>query len=376
MKINIGFEFETQMISMALWKTKDSIHYIYQPYEHYKKNLFSNEHKRIELYPDELKTTTVFYNNKIHPFIESMKNNGCIQIDDYIIPIDKDRHALDDFFSDAEYIITYPNNNEILCTKKMLLNYLLEKTKDAVLDIQNSFQDQFKDIQKILNKFPYTWMSKSKNQDIIFFFQEEPKYFMSKYKFVVQTTLGIPITYSIKVMKILSEVFVEAGGNPIFNIINIVEHNSKTIYQQFKTHWRTTNRDILNSWLFLLFYSAHTRFSRKSKALFVIRMTMMSIAKYEIDETDLDLLENILSLPMYENDLNCRYILNNILFNRLNLTQYDRMLNQSIVDVTMIPYDEKNKMVYMEFRGFRTVLTNHCKTRNLYLNDILVAKSF
>lgn len=384
MIINIGFEFETQAISMALWKQKTDKHsiQIFQPKSFFKKKLVDDQQSllQVEMYPDSLNKTTSFFNKQIEPFIKKIVSKQFPQTIylnklQYEIPF-LNSTAVNDFFTHAEFIVTYKKFDEILViNRKNILNYLLTKTKDAIIEIQNSFQSHFDRPVEISTPFPYSWIMNGKKSDIILFFQNHPKYFMSQNKFVIQSTIGIQITHSIPIIKILTSEFIRVGGNPIYDIINRVESYSINIFKNYRSHWKTPPL-MMQSFLFLLFYSALTRNFRKSKALFVIRHSMFLLAKTEIHKDDLDLLDLII-LNDYFSDSTAQYV-NNILIQD-NLTLHKRLETQNLVDVTTIPYDEKSKIIYIEYRGFRTVLTKHCKnslSANLYLNDILLAKPF
>lgn len=391
MRISIGFEFETQAICMvtSYEAQQQQTRIIHQPKKLVKTSLEKVENKIVEIYPDDLKRSTAFYENRIQPFVSSIHTKRTINFDafdqKFVIHLGDDSDNVYDFFSHAEFIVTYPQIQEISLSNTSLLNHILEKAKDAVLDINNAMNTKFcRAIRIELShkaKFPYDWITQSKrNNNIVLFFQEDPvKNFMSKFRFVVQTTLGIPIQDAPNVMKLLTTAFIESGGNPSYDKIQETNKYANTIYKKFKHHWKTEDIEILRSFLFLLFYSALTAHSRKSKALFVIRCTMFEIAMSEISEPDLDLLELVL-LDIFFDDPVGVYISN--IFKDLHhaITTYERRLRQNMVDVTTIPYNKSLKMVYIEFRGFRTVLMKQCKgshpNSNLYLNDLLMCKPF
>jgi hypothetical protein len=398
MKINTGFEFETQAISMALWKknsidTKTKI--IYQPTKFFKKTLFESPEKIIQVYPDDLKRSTAFYLQQIQPFVDrfSSSSSSSLELDalghQFVIPIDNQDHDLKTLFTHAEFIVTYPKNQEIPCTKKSLLNFLLEKTKDAVLDIQNIFGDLFPITQPIDKEdlthngikkktiFPYKYVSKSRLQDIVFFFQKDPTYFSSQFRFVAQTTIGIPFQNVPQVMKLLTDAFTQAGGNLSFDVMELTERYVHDIFHKYKSHWYTDPK-VIQSFLFMLFYSAITHRSRKCQALFVIRSTLWHLSINEIENQDIDLLQLIL-VNDYLSDPVATYVDTIFSDYHSNLTDHERRQKQNIVDVTTIPYSKNNGTVFIEFRGLRTLLSHQCKgtpKSNLYLNDILFCKPF
>lgn len=388
MIINTGFEFETQAISMALWKKNNLV---YQPEAFFKKTLKDYPKKVIvQLYPDDFKKTTAFYNQQVQPFVQKYSYISSISInafnETFIIPFNNNLQHL---FTHAEFIVTYPVFDEIACTKKSLLNYLLNKTKDAVIDMRDSFNDLFSnvdiinkenlkidDIRKRSFEFPYSWISKSRLQDIIFFFNEDPKYFMSKFRFVAQTTFGVPLVDAPKVMKCLTQAFTEVSESTTHDKIEIVESYSITIFKKYQSLWET-DPNIMKSFLFLLFYSAITSYSRKSQALFVIRLTMFQLANLEIHKDDIDLLYSVL-IDDYFSDPIAKYI-TDIFSHEQNESQHSRRVRQNVADVTTFPYNKKDKIVFIEYRGFKKVLTHQCKgttKSNLYLNDILFCKPF
>lgn len=340
MKINVGFEFETQFMSMAL-KDKDGI--IYLPLKHFKRTLKDTDKVIVQLYPDEFTRTTAFYKQKVEPFIQS--NN----VQNYLIDYN--------FFNHTEFIVTYPKNDEIPCSSKSILNFILEKMKDGILEIQNIMRNNFSTSNEItITDFPYT--HESKYRDIVLFYRQSPNQLSSKYKFMIQCTIGIHLYTIPKILKILTNAFLEYGGNLKYDIMEKTQSYSDHIFKKYRWH---TNPNIMKPFLFMLFYSALTSYNRKKQALFVIRMTMTEFSKMEINIKDIDLILKILFDDFLLDPI--RMYISNILTKQ---TRYQMLKQQNLLDTTCIPYNKNTKMILVEFRGWNRIIGSST------LNDLLM----
>lgn len=428
MKINTGFEFETQAMSMSVVssspqqsRTVDdddaAITIVVSPSAFYKKTLLqsTSEAKRVQVYPDDIKTTTAFYMNTLSPFLSRIgdgraptKIRLCAttslpsQHHDYYTIDSQPSSLLRDVFNHTEFIVTYPSDDDIPepVTEQKILAYLLEKTKDAVLDIQNTLKSKgfFKNTASGVKvvavspkqngapppSFPYPWVSSLPEKGIVFFSQFDPSMFMSRFRFVAQTTIGVGLFDAPRIMTILTKAFTRAGGSTEYDILGRVgEYTSVFTSREYRKLWRTPLQT-LRPFLFLLFYSALTSSRRKSSALFVIRCTMFELAQREIAPDDIELLQLVLLGDDYFHDPVAIYI-GKILkdfspSSSSSSTTTARRIAQNLLDVTTIPYT--GQTVYIEFRGFTTVLKSWCRPdaedprkTNLYMHDILACKA-
>jgi hypothetical protein len=244
---------------------------------------------------------------------------------------------------------------------------MLEKMKDGILEIQNAMISNIRDSNEISN-FPYSHESFDKKHDIVLFYRQPPNQLSSKYKFMIQCTIGIPLYDVPKVMKILTNAFLEYGGNSKYDIIEKTCSYSEHIFK--KNGWQT-NPQIIKPFLFMLFYSALTSHDRKKQSLFVIRLAMTEFAKQEIKMSDIDRILNILFDDLLLDPV--RFYIAKILTNFTERTKFQLLQQQRLLDTTCLPYNKDTKIIFIEFRGWNYLISQKCST---FLNDLLMCKKF
>jgi hypothetical protein len=356
MKISIGFEAETQCLSIVHFNNSFN-----------DKFWIETLSDKVMIYPDVLTETYEFNVKKIQPFLENIEKYtfDYLCISEYKI-LKKDMKHL---FNNAEFIVTYSEPEEI--NNDNLIEFIIQKLKIAVEEIKSMIQkfnliqkpEISSDLTQIFSRrvqFPYHSMAGSDEFDkLLLFFSQDPKK-IGKFRFVFQCTLGIPILESINVMINLYSVakkhkVIPRNKNHLKDILDIV--NNIMFVGMFKEE----RKNFIRNYLFLFKYSYYSRFERKTGSEFVIRHSFALELSSFITLAEKREIENSISNIHHLKDLldYFHYVHFNSQEDRSQLLKY-----QDISDVGL-PKLFDGTTILIEFRLLNSILLNLVSKENM-----------
>lgn len=356
MKISIGFEAQTQHISVNRVQSRQ----ILDNDEFWSQSLT----KFVNIYPDVLTTDYYLAQQKITPFLRQINKENFDQLKINELTISKDK--IKSLFNDAEFVVTFANSKNITTD---LFEYMIEKFKSCIKLIK-SMISKFNEIEEInissdtiqlFNrriKFPYKYITSSKKfKNLKLFFIENPNS-IGDCRFVFQCTLGIPILESMNIMIYLMDIAVKNKvRSKKDNFDNIVE--MVNIIME-RGDFKTDRQDFLKNYLFLFFYSYLTKNIRKSKAEFVIRHSFTREMSCNLTLAEKRKIESLLDPKDLLDYFHYTHFTSQQ--NIVKLYQF-----QNIRDVGL-PHIFDGETVLIEFRLFNSILLHMFEKENITLN--------
>lgn len=396
MKLSIGFEFQTNYLSLGFETNGDSVidptSIIYHPNILKKVDLKTNSQYTLTVYGDDISQKQ----DKIMAFqnLRYLANRY-----HFITLNDTEKIRLDTNYeyllNDAEFLVTYPNAHDVRLN--MLLSYMEMKTKKGMELIEDYLKTNGKLIQiksvkgssisssrpKTENNFLFHSFYRIPKQDenIVFFSKDKnPK--LQNLSYYVQVTLGVDIENIWNVMKLLSE---QVKNTP--KIISS-EKNKVAVLEKIENDLDTrfpesnTIQNKLIRVLYLLFvYSFKNQSEYKKSQPFIIRHHFVQLLKL-LNKSQFDVMVswlNTIDLKILANQLYTKPTVFHVRQTQLTEEQDNKYLAQKEVQGTLtvttypITPNGLQTIILFEFRYWNAVL-NHRISKKKGTHDFITSK--
>ena len=327
--ISMGFELETQQL--CLLETKGSR--LTLPQEYTKHAFFQHS---VEVYNDTFTSSTLFSKTKVASFLDRQSAPASLQVGKYTLQ--GPWH-----FNNAEFVVTFARKQSI--PQDQLLGALKAhflKALDKVDQVLREYTPT--PLEGDDKSFPYSTVLVSAKKDkryspVAFLAQGSYHDFSpEKQSFYYQCTLGFLLEDAIDIFSALAAPYYA--------------------HKQIENPWvekaavaRTIPGRTLQNYLFLFLYSAETRTSRKVGTLFIVRQAFQDLQKVLSvqEKTTLDRWMSTHPDYAYFRSLN---------FQQVSSDPQQKYTKQALWDVGRIPFHVNERRVFVEFRGFQSLL-NH-----------------
>ena len=331
-EVSSGFELETQQLCFLVRKKGKTLTL---PTEYTKHAFFQNS---LEVYNDALTPWTVFVKERVAPFLASSPPES---------PILENGWALKGpwEFNNNEFVATFPRKQSV--EKNELWAYLIHRYLQAVEKVE-AVLHHYEPVAVESKGFPYGSLLVPTTRDpryagVAFLAQASPdKFKVEDLSFYYQCTVGFLLDDAVGVFSDLAARYFAAKEEP------------DTVVAPLVALARTVSPG-LEDYLFLFLYSAATRHSRKVGTLFILRQAFQDIRSVltdaELTTLDAWMRTHAASVEEYE-------YFRGIHFDEAPSTQQQKFKKQALWDVGRIPFRKTERRVFVEFRGFQTLL-NH-----------------
>jgi hypothetical protein len=397
MRISIGFELQTNEMSVAYESFKDTtdpIPVIYHPDTFMIHELQINQQPSIALYGDALSQDTDF--KKATQTIKYLKDryqdiilNDCEKI--------QMNSELNNIFNDAEFIVTYDEPTEITMTT--LLTFMKKKTSDAMKNITKCIHsrgtfvpiESIKGVSKRTKRiktqtnFPFHSFYRIQNintdmneNQILLIPISKPN--LEDFSYYIQTTLGIQLENVWEVMKLLASLVIETP-----KIIASEKQKARTLIiiedkldQDFPESRLKKNK--LPRILYLLFvYSFIVKKSSRKADPFIIRHHFVELLKL-LNKSQFNIMKSWLSSSYMSELVQKLYETPSFIsiHDGKQQTQQAYMKQKvfqsvDIVKTYSIKPDGLNTMILFEFRYWNAIL-NHNISKKKGTHDFIKLK--
>lgn len=329
MKLSIGFEFETQWMSLV--KVKG--HVLSNPEYHYRVPLS----KDVWIYPDEF-TKGFAFDEVRKQFLKNKTGCGKYTTEDSI-------------FKNAEFVITYPDVKEV----EDVHEFIFQNMKHAIEQIEKQYQ-LFHIEYTFPELFPYRYLlartfPQKEFSKMGLLCRGDPKTFMTEANMSPQCTFGCEVKNAMNLFGILSVWYEEKTGGITHRVLI---DELKNIVQ--KTKWKTE----WQNFLFLFLYAERTRTKRKTGSLFAIRHSFQDIWRYCIGKDGREMIYEWLQY----NEEEYAYRFYEITYKPI-MDQQEKWKRQDLLEVGLLPFRRHNGMFFFEFRGLYRILKSEHKILTL-----------
>ena len=336
--ISLGFEAETQ--KMCLLFTGKGKH-LRLPSEYTKHAFLQNS---VEVYNDTLTPTTAFARNTLDPFMEQ---GGLSEpwplAKDFVL----EKGVEGTTFNNNEFVVTFTRKQTV--DRKDFFFHLFGHFIKA-LDKMEAILEHYTMFPIENPRFPYHSLLVSKDRDprfskVAFFAQSTTTDFsISDLTFYYQCTIGFRIEDAISLFTELAHWYYTSKGLP---------NPEEALVQQAQT---LEGSPLLQNYLFLFLYSASTRHSRKVGTLFILRHAFQDIQEI-LSAEDRVRLDRWMVSHRHPTEYAYFQSLHG-LAQGAPLSQEEKYKKQAIWDVGRLPFRKREGRVFVEFRGFQSLL-NH-----------------
>lgn len=336
--VSMGFELETQFLCLMFGKNRD----LSLPEEGVvRKHVFVQN--SVEVYNDKLTRKTGFFKDRIEPFLASPVEYSSVSV-----PGEKDivYHLQAPWtFNNQEFVVTFTRKQSI-------------PTEDLVPRILSQFLTALDKVCHVLEQydvlpipredFPYhSVMVPKKIRDpryggVAFLVRDKPETFsIENLSFYNQCTLGFMLKDSIRLFSTLAEMYYrtnkkENDMNPLIESANSLKGGNER----------------LKGYLFLFLYSAATRNKRKEGAVFVLRHAFQDLRK-ALTAEEVEVLNRWLTTTDNEH----KEYFQQLHYEPVPKQEMEKYTRQSLWDVGRIAFRPTEDRVFVEYRGFHTLLT-------------------
>ena len=336
--VSMGFELETQFLCLMFRKNRD----LTLPEDGVvRKHVFVQN--SVEVYNDKLTRKTGFFKDRIEPFLELPVEPSSVSV-----PVEKDvaYHLQAPWtFNNQEFVVTFTRKQSI--PTEDLVPRILSQFLTA-LDKVCHVLEQYQVLPIPREDFPYrSVMVPKKTRDpryggVAFLVREKPETFsIENLSFFNQCTIGFMLKDSIPIFSILAEKYYEQNKKEN-EILPLVEQASSL----------KGGNDRLKGYLFLFLYSAATRNKRKEGAVFVLRHAFQDLRK-ALTLEEIELLNRWLTSTDNEH----KEYFQQLHYEPVPTQQMEKYTRQSLWDVGRIAFRPTEDRVFVEYRGFQTLLT-------------------
>lgn len=326
MLVSIGFEAETQWMSLVkLYPGHRAFNPLSSPY---RIRLSPN----VEAYPDVFNRHDI-----IDSFVE--KNEGDVRLGGlYRVPAGK----LRSIFSNLEFVVTYPDPVNVGVPED-IFGWTMDCLIRSIGDIRHamSAENGWHAVPGSSTKDYYYrgefMINPQKGVGILCRQPNLSVEFASKANFVIQCTYGIPLVCAHTVFRVLQDVYGRAVASTADDLV--------------AASWRWVQSlggdldDAQANFLFLFYYSYRTLSRRKVSAVFVIRHPMRNLWQKALTAD-----QRVRIIPLILGSDARSY------FETVVLTGSNNPQMQDIADVGLVPYDQKRKRFFFEFRALTRIL--------------------
>lgn len=329
----MGFELETQLL--CLLTAKNSTRWVL-PSDYTKHAFFQHS---VEVYNDALTPSTAFAKTRVFPYLESVSKDSVAVADGVTV------EGLEAGFNNNEFVVTLVRKQSVDPENfftALLLHFL------KALDKMEAVLGEYRVVPVTDPHFPYRSLLVAKTRDpryskVAFLAQAAPDAFaVQDLVFYYQCTVGFLLEDAIGVMTDLAKRYHDVRGTPD-TILELVAR-ARTIGGTSK----------LVSYLFLFLYSALTRHSRKVGTLFILRHAFQDL-RVVLTPHELTRLDGW--IRAHESPGEHAYF-RSLHFEALPETQQQKFTKQALWDVGRLPFRKNEGRVFVEFRGFQSLL-NH-----------------
>jgi len=331
--VSTGFELETQQLCFLVRK-KGKI--LTLPTEYTKHAFFQNS---LEVYNDALTPWTVFVKDTLTPFLASLPSDSLTVENGWTLEGPWE-------FNNNEFVATFSRKQSV--QKDQLWALVLHRFLQALEKVE-AVLHHYEPVAVESKGFPYGGVLVPRTRDpryagVAFLAQASPDTFkVEDLSFYYQCTIGFLLDDAMGVFSDLAARYVAAREEP------------DTVVAPLVVLARTVSPELQN-YLFLFLYSAATRHSRKVGTLFILRQAFQDIRSI-LTVANLTTLDAWMRVHHAASAEEYEYF-RRIHFDETPLTQQQKFKKQALWDVGRIPFRKSERRVFVEFRGFQTLL-NH-----------------
>lgn len=332
--ISLGFELETQLLCLVLCKGKR----LSLPTDYTKHAYFQHS---VEVYNDTLTPGTVFATREAAPFLETL---GAMPTDAPLV-LNSDGYVLERpvKFNNGEFVVTLARKQS-MARDQFFVN-ILRQFLGALERVRTILQEEYRVLPISDQGFPYRSLVVSRTRDpryakVGFFAQKAPDSFsVDDLVFYYQCTVGFRMEDAISILYDLAQRFHDTP-----NVMEPWVHMAQTLGGGASP--------LLVNYLFLFLYSASTRHSRKVGTLFILRHAFQDL-RVVLTEEDLTRLDAWMRTNRPADE---HAYFRSLHFEEVSQKQQQKFQKQALWDVGRLPFRKSEGRVFVEFRGFQSVL--------------------